>query len=278
MTNQEAFQYAVDTLIPLMGNEEAKANIYYLFYEQYDLTKTILLTHDSDPFAHQNHLESSLERLKKHEPLQYILGYAYFDQLKINVNSSVLIPRPETEELVDIAKKYIINEKQIIADICTGSGCIALTMRLYFPSNKIIATDVSEKAIETAKGNELNIFNSKSIQFEIQDILKQEWLFQIPDIVICNPPYIEHSESIDMAPHVMEYEPHLALFVYHHDPLLFYKSIIQTFLPHPFPIIFFEMNPHHTEAFKNYCQLHQLNCETVSDMQGKERFAIISKS
>lgn len=260
-----------------MGEEEAYANIKFLFLEKYNLSKTVLLTHESALFNHFEDLELTLQRLHKHEPLQYILGYAYFNDLKIEVNPSVLIPRPETEELVGITKSYISNEDQIIADICTGSGCIALSMRQWFPNNTIIATDISASAIETAKSSELKNFNSSKIQFELNDVLEMEWPYQIPDIVICNPPYIERSEGLQMEEHVLAHEPHLALFVDHPDPLLFYKSVVQTFLPFKFPTMFFEMNPNYVDAFMHYCLLHNLQSKILLDMQGKERFAIISK-
>ena len=260
-----------------MGEGEANAIVKYLFLEQYALSKTVLLTHEMAPFTHTEQLNETLERLSNNEPLQYILGYAYFNGLKINVNPSVLIPRPETEELIALAKTKIIQTKQIIADICTGSGCIAIAMHQWFPNNTIIATDISESALATAKSSASLNFNHNTIQFHQHDVLTQAWPFEMPDIVICNPPYINRTEGDEMAPHVMLHEPHLALFVDHPDPLLFYKSIIQTFLPGAFPNIFFEMNPNYVEALIHYCELHQLNCKIHLDMQGKERFAIISK-
>lgn len=277
LTNKEAFKFAIDSIAPLMGEEEARANIKFLFLEKYNLSQTALLTNESSEFTDKVDLELTLKRLHQYEPLQYIIGHTYFSDLKINVNPSVLIPRPETEELVNIVKPYITHESQIIADICTGSGCIALSIRKWFPNNKIIATDISLQAIETAKSSEQNNFTSSKIQFELNDVLKQEWPFQIPNIVVCNPPYIERSESQQMEAHVLQHEPHLALFVDHPDPLLFYKSVVQTFLTHKFPTIFFEMNPIYVEAMQHYCQLHQLKSKIVMDMQGKERFAIISK-
>jgi len=277
LTNKEAFQYALQTLKPLMGEGEANATVKYLFFEQYDLSKTVLLTHEMAPFAHTDHLNETLARLIQNQPLQYILGFAYFNGLKINVNPAVLIPRPETEELIALAKTRIVNANQMIADICTGSGCIAIAMRQWFPNNPIIATDISESALATAKSSAALNFNNNTIQFRQHDVLTQAWPFEIPDIVICNPPYINRTEGNAMAPHVLLHEPHLALFVDHPDPLLFYKSLIQTFLPGAFPNIFFEMNPNYVEGLKHYCTLHQLSCEIELDMQGKERFAIISK-
>ncbi len=260
-----------------MDEEEANAIVKYLFLEQYNLSKTVLLTHETLPFEQLTDLDATLTRLKNNEPLQYILGTAYFNGLKIMVNPAVLIPRPETEELIALAKPYISDTPCIIADICTGSGCIALAMRQWFPKHKIIATDLSEAAIATAKSSELNLFDTAAIQFNVHDILTQTWAYEKPQIVLCNPPYISRSEGINMSPNVMLHEPHLALFVDHPDALLFYKSLIQTFLPGAFPSLFFEMNPNYIEALKHYCNLHQLNCEIHLDMQGKERFAIISK-
>lgn len=277
MTNREAFQHALQTLKPIMDEGEANATIRYLFFEQYALSKTALLTQEMAPFAHSEHLEATLARLLNNEPLQYILGYAYFNGLKIKVNGAVLIPRPETEELIALAKTKVTDSTQIIADICTGSGCIAMAMRQWFPNNPIIATDISEAALTTAESSAQLNFKDANIHFQQHDILSQTWPYAIPQIVICNPPYINRTEGMDMAPHVLLHEPHLALFVDHPDTLLFYKSLIQTFLPGHFPTIFFEMNPMYVKPLQHYCELHQLNCNIEKDLQGKERFAIISK-
>ncbi len=278
MTIQEAFHSVYQTLLPLQGNEEALAITHLLFSDKYEISRTQLLIREKETFIIENDLKNDIARLLLNEPVQYIIGHAWFCNLQIKVNSHVLIPRPETEELFYWASEYVNDSVKTVADICTGSGCLALAFRKKFETLQIIATDISETAIQTATLSEQSNFNSLDIQFHLHDILTQKWPFIVPDIVVCNPPYIERKEAVLMAEHVLKYEPHLALFVDNNDPLLFYKAVIQTFLPHLFPRLFFELNPLHNLALLNYCSQYQLMCEFKNDMQGKQRMALIYRA
>ena len=179
------------------------------------------------PEAEKNRIHEIVERLKEMEPIQYILGTADFYSLQFEVNPSVLIPRPETEELVE--QVIIDNEgKKIkILDIGTGSGCIAVTLRKHLKQASIIATDISTEALDTARRNAKR--NNATITFIQTDILNPEKAeMDIPfilDVIVSNPPYIKEEEHIDMERNVLDYEPHIALFVPDNDPLLYYWHI-----------------------------------------------------
>jgi release factor glutamine methyltransferase len=172
---------------------------------------------------------SILDQLKKEIPIQYILGTTHFYGLEFEVNSNVLIPRPETEELVDwiVQKSKIKNQesKIIILDIGTGSGCIAISLAKNLPNAEVFALDVSDKALATAKSNAE--FNQVEIQFIHQSILETEDLGQQFDLIVSNPPYVRHLEKQEIKKNVLDNEPHLALFVEDNDALIFYRKIAQ---------------------------------------------------
>ena len=159
-----------------------------------------------------------ISELKENKPIQYILGEAEFYGLKFKVNKHTLIPRPETEELVDWILKEDFNS---ILDIGTGSGCIAISLAKY-SSAQITAIDNCEKALEVAKENAK--LNKVDIKFYTQDIFQSTDLFSL-DVIVSNPPYILESEKENMKANVLQYEPHLALFISDKDPLVFYKKI-----------------------------------------------------
>ncbi len=169
-------------------------------------------------------IENIIERLKKFEPIQYILEETEFYGLRFRVNSSVLIPRPETEELVDwIARDNKDKTSLKILDIGTGSGCIAISLKHVFPTAEVTAFDISDEALAVAKKNAE--INHLSVEFMKVDILNPEEINKHWDIIVSNPPYIPDAEKAEIQPNVLNYEPHLALFVPDNDPLLFYRSI-----------------------------------------------------
>lgn len=167
----------------------------------------------------------ALLRLKKHEPIQYITGETQFFGLNFKVNKSVLIPRPETEDLVlwildDFNER---KEELKILDIGTGSGCIAVSLAKNLLQAKITAIDISVEAIDTARENaELN---QVEIEFKQADILQMTELPEQYDVIVSNPPYVRELEKEDMQRNVLEFEPETALYVKDHDPLLFYEKI-----------------------------------------------------
>lgn len=188
-------------------------------------------------------LHKITERLTAHEPVQYVLGEAYFGNLKLYVNKDVLVPRPETEELVhwvvtDVkaSGKPVFNGKKEdadktnllkILDVGTGSGCIALALKSQMPLAEVWGCDASDAALTVARrnGSELDI----RVDFVALDFLDSAQRRQLPtvDIIVSNPPYIPLTEKESMQPNVVAYEPHQALFVPHNDALVFYKALAQ---------------------------------------------------
>ncbi len=166
-------------------------------------------------------------RLMQQEPVQYIIGNTHFYGLSFKVNNHVLIPRPETEELVDWIVKDQKKENNTfkILDIGTGSGCIAISLAKNLPNAQVYAMDVSEKAIEVARENAEK--NEVSITFIQEDVLMADDLFQNFDIIVSNPPYVRELEKKEIKPNVLHNEPHQALFVSNHNPLIFYKKIAE---------------------------------------------------
>ncbi|MDX1829165.1 MAG: peptide chain release factor N(5)-glutamine methyltransferase [Lutibacter sp.] len=169
-------------------------------------------------------LQSAIKKLQKQQPIQYIIGETDFFNLTFKVNPNVLIPRPETEELVEwvLSKNHKKNTINIL-DIGTGSGCIAISLAKNLPNANVYAIDISPKAINTAAINAKN--NNVNINFIETDILKISKLNNTFDIIVSNPPYVRELEKTEIQQNVLANEPHLALFVKDQNPLLFYNKI-----------------------------------------------------
>lgn len=190
----------------------------------------------------QELLDNALRQLCKYKPIQHILGYENFCNLRFKVNSSVLIPRPETQELVNWVATETIGKKEIL-DIGTGSGCIAISLAHKLPSCSITAWDISQSALSIAKEN--SVMNGCNIITEQKDILTYEPSEKEKfDIIVSNPPYIKEEEKREMEANVLDWEPHIALFVPDNDPLLFYHTIARkaTRMLRPKGKLFFEIN------------------------------------
>mgnify|MGYP005853466921 CR=1 FL=1 len=205
---------------------EISAFIYILFRELLGMDKKdVLLNTDTNiTFSDYTKMHEAVERLKNYEPLQYILGTTEFYGCHIMVNPAVLIPRPETEELVQwVLEEATAFTSPSIADICTGSGCIAVAIKKKLPDASVFAFDNSTEALATAKKNA--VINNVDIQFFFQDILR---CFQLPramHIIVSNPPYVRESEKNNMQPNVLRFEPQSALFVPDNNPLIFYRAL-----------------------------------------------------
>lgn len=171
-------------------------------------------------------LAAILNRLIKHEPVQYVLGQADFFGLKFKVNSHVLIPRPETEELVEwILEENSSKNHLRMIDLGTGSGCIPIALSYKLPQATVEGVDISEGALEVAQRN--NELNKTAVKFSRFDILNEELPVNTYDIIVSNPPYITQAEGAGMLPNVLQFEPHLALFTDDEDGLIFYRRIAQ---------------------------------------------------
>ena len=170
------------------------------------------------------YLQSALQELKNHIPIQYIIGKTEFYGLTFRVTNDVLIPRPETEELVNwIVQENDQSKKLKILDIGTGSGCIAISLAKLLPNSEVTAIDISSEALKIAKENAL--LNNVTIHFLEKNILETTELPHNFDIIVSNPPYVRELEKEQMHPNVLRNEPHLALFVKDNNPLLFYDKI-----------------------------------------------------
>ena len=226
--------------------------------------------------SNQNLFLSALERLKTLEPIQYVLGKTTFMDLEFKVNSSVLIPRPETEELVRLMLKEDLDGKEIL-DIGTGSGCIAISLAKNLPNAKVSALDISKDALEIAKENAKS--NNVDIEFINADIFeyKSEKKY---DIIVSNPPYVLESEKMLMKQNVLNYEPEIALFVDDINALKYYESVIKFSLNNlnPQGQIFFETNENYKDELNKLAQNYEYNIiEFKLDINDKNRFLILSK-
>ena len=220
-------------------------------------------------------LDSCVVRLKKHEPLQYILGEAHFLDMKLEVNPATLIPRHETEELVMWICGNVGSSHSMVLDIGTGSGCIALGIKSQKPELTVEAWDVSSDALKTAEANAR--MNGLEILFDRVDILSfepEKKHLQKYDIIVSNPPYVRESEKEQMEPNVLEHEPYLALFVNDNDPLVFYREISKkaTRMLKEGGFLFFEINEAFGKEVKQLLSdLGFRNIEVKRDLSGKER-------
>ena len=219
---------------------------------------------------------SALERLKTHEPIQYVLEKTSFMDLEFKVNSSVLIPRPETEELVRIMLKEDLNGKEIL-DIGTGSGCIAISLAKNLPKAKVTALDISEQALEVAKENAK--LNNVNIEFIKADIFEYQSDKKY-DIIVSNPPYVTESEKLVMKRNVLDFEPKLALFVEQDDPLLYYKKIINLFEDNlnARGFFFFEINNIYCKNLIKFLKSYDFNVKSFEDHNRFKRFISALKS
>jgi release factor glutamine methyltransferase len=286
-TLQKSFTELQQNLAQLYDPQEAKAIIRILLTDHFQLNwhnqehnqlfETLFLTD----------FEQISKRLLAEEPIQYVVGVAWFYGLKFKVNSSTLIPRPETEELVEwVLNEFSIQQKKInILDIGTGSGCIPIVMKRKRPHWQVGALDVSESALLTASRNAWR--HETEINFRVADILAEnEWDniindFKEIDIIVSNPPYIGIDEKNKIANNVLNYEPHLALFVPNNDILLFYRKIALFLLKvrRKLPLteggkkwLFFEC---HADYAQNVCDLlENFGFQDITlkrDLSGKNR-------
>ena len=221
-------------------------------------------------------LEEAVKRLLSGEPVQYVTGMARFCDLLIKVSPSVLIPRPETEELVQKICASIPQEKPIrIWDIGTGSGCIAIALAKHFVNAEVIAFDISDEALQIGKENAEN--NGVKVTFVQDDVLNptSEFFNQPVDLVVSNPPYVCDSERATMESNVLDWEPEKALFVPDDDPMLFYRKILLLAKDqlNPKGQIWFEINERMGEEMVRACQETGFSeAEILLDYIGKPRF------
>jgi release factor glutamine methyltransferase len=223
----------------------------------------------------EQQLEAIIQKLLTHQPVQYVLNEAWFAEMKFYVDENVLIPRPETEELVEWIVEEVRNKKSEVRvlDIGTGSGCIPITLKKKLPEIIVRAIDVSEGALNVAVKNAMQL--AAQVYFFKLDFLEEENWSQLGkfDVIVSNPPYIKESEAEMMNKNVLEYEPHVALFVPDNDALLFYRKIDAFGKGHLAEngLIFLEINETLGKEVVELFHSQGYSVDVRKDMQGKER-------
>ena len=223
--------------------------------------------------SHIDALQNALKALKEGRPIQYITGKAWFMGNNLLVNENVLIPRPETEELVDWITEYatIIDKPLQIMDIGTGSGCIAISLKLALPNCMVAGLDISKEALVVAKENAKQL--NAEISWMQENILDTTYLPNKFDIIVSNPPYIPFKENVNMQVQVKNFEPSIALFVTNEDPLIFYRTIARLGKQYlnPNGQLFFEMHYDQGKALLALFDEMGYHAELRQDMFGKDR-------
>lgn len=254
-------------------------SFFFILTEYLHLLKRIDISLNPDFEVSETDLEKwnvIISELKTEKPIQYITGEAWFYGYRFEVNENTLIPRPETEELVEwiveSTKLEAGSSKLNILDIGTGSGCIPISLKKEIPNTIVSAIDVSEKALEMARKNALD--NEVEVHFILQNILETESLIEKYDIIVSNPPYVRNLEKQEIKKNVLAYEPHLALFVDDNNVLLFYRKIAELALTSLTPNgkLFFEINQYlGKETVELLENLGFKNIELRKDFMGNDR-------
>ncbi len=282
----DVFKYYLKPLEELFGLNEAKSFMYNLFEHFLDVNR-LDVAKDPDICLSESELlkiHFAVKELLKNKPIQHIIGSTSFCDLEFKVTPEVLIPRPETEELVELIVNEFenLNQSVSILDIGTGSGCIAISLAKKISRSLVYAIDISEAALKVAVENAK--INTAKVNFSSVDILDNMETSALPkfNVIVSNPPYIRNSEKSLMQKNVLDYEPESALFVLDEDPLVFYQAIAALGQAHlnDNGRIYFEIN----EAFGNetseLLKRHKFsNIKIHKDFRGKDRFvsAILTK-
>ena len=268
----------INSLLPFYDEMEAES-FFYLILENRHQLRRIDLALDADKEFSEAEISNwnfILEKLKTQIPIQYILGTTHFYGSEFIVDENVLIPRPETEELVDWIVKLntkLSKKKDLkILDIGTGSGCIAISLAKNILNSAVFAVDVSEKALAVAEKNAT--LNKVTVTFLQKNILETNHLDQKFDIIVSNPPYVRNLEKAEIKPNVLDNEPHLALFVPDNDPLIFYKKIAELAAANlnTNGQLFFEINQYLGKETQDLLEsLGLKNIELRKDIYGNDR-------
>lgn len=265
-----------DALSPRYGEREAAtmARMILMHLKGWDLPHLLADENREASSYIKGRSAEILDRLLHDMPLQYALGETYFYGLTLKVAPGVLIPRPETEELVDIIVKQNQRPDLRVLDLCTGSGAIAAALARNLPFSEVTALDVSPEAVAVARDN----FSALKVKVELLQDDVFSWLpSDNYDIIVANPPYVDESEKVGMEPNVLDYEPHIALFVPDDDPLRFYVRIADMAREalSEGGKLYFEINPRHADELKKMLMAKDFrSVEIVRDVHGRERFCI----
>jgi len=274
MNARSLFRDLYTRLTTFLENGESHTIAYLLLAQICNLSKEDVIAGKGVKFASEgfSKLDGYISRLQNHEPIQYILGTAVFYGREFKVDQNVLIPRPETEELIQWCISENNTPNPSILDIGTGSGCIAITLKKEIPKSNVYALDFSLKALITASENAMT--HKCEIKFYETDILKDNLNATEFDIIISNPPYVRKSESTLMADRVTKFEPHEAFFVDDFNPLVFYKRIITLAQDNlrKGGKIYFEINEAFGKEMRNlFTSVHFKDVNLRKDIIGKNR-------
>lgn len=297
----KTYQQLWQSLTSLYDAGEAQAIVRTVLDVEFGMTLTDIICGKVNELSadEERKLEEIIIRLQKGEPVQYVLGEADFAGRTFRVEPGVLIPRPETAELCQWIEKDMI-EKSIVSlgdssedspedssgnspqatddarrilDICTGSGCIAITLGLNIPNSEVTGWDISEDALRIAQGN-VEMLKARNVRIEYQDALALPKAAEAADLIVSNPPYICEKEKADMEKNVLEHEPSIALFVPDEDPLKFYRAIAEyaSSALKSGGALYFELNPiYEKETREMLLKLDFKDIETKEDAFGKKR-------
>ena len=275
----KTYQQFWQSLTPLYDAGEAQAIVRTVLDVEYGMTLTDIICGKVNELSsdEERNLEEIITRLQNGEPVQYVLGEADFAGRTFHVEPGVLIPRPETAELCqwveEDASSLKADESKQILDICTGSGCIAITLGLTIPNSEVTGWDISEDALRIAQGN-VEMLKAGNVRIEYQDALMLPKAAEAADIIVSNPPYICEKEKADMEKNVLEHEPSIALFVPDEDPLKFYRAIAEyaSSALKSEGALYFEINPIYEKETREMLQsLGFKDIETKEDAFGKKR-------
>ena len=275
----KTYQQFWQSLTPLYDAGEAQAIVRTVLDVEYGMTLTDIICGKVNELSsdEERNLEEIITRLQNGEPVQYVLGEADFAGRTFHVEPGVLIPRPETAELCQWIEEEVsslkADEKKQILDICTGSGCIAITLGLTLPNSEVTGWDISEDALRIAQGN-VEMLKAGNVRIEYQDALMLPKTAEAADIIVSNPPYICEKEKADMEKNVLEHEPSIALFVPDEDPLKFYRAIAEyaSSALKSEGALYFEINPIYEKETREMLEgLGFKDIETKEDAFGKKR-------
>ena len=282
----KTYQQFWQSLTPLYDAGEAQAIVRTVLDVEYGMTLTDIICGKVNELSsdEERNLEEIITRLQNGEPVQYVLGEADFAGRTFHVEPGVLIPRPETAELCQWIEEEVsslkADERKQILDICTGSGCIAITLGLNIPNSEVTGWDISEDALRIAQGN-VEMLKAGNVRIEYQDALMLPKTAEAADIIVSNPPYICEKEKADMEKNVLEHEPSIALFVPDEEPLKFYRAIAEyaSSALKSEGALYFEINPIYEKETREMLEgLGFKDIETKEDAFGKKRMMKAKKN
>lgn len=273
MNHAEFRQYFYQSLTQYYMQSELMEIYHWCVEEIHGFTRVSAYMHNTDPLSEEalDLWKEVITRLRNHEPVQYIFQKAFFRDLVLSVNPSVLIPRPETEELVQLVLDRETDQNLAVLDIGSGSGCIPLSLKQERPTWQVSGVDVSEDALNVARNNaeQLGI----DVSFELMNVLDSESLNGEFDVIVSNPPYIPQTLLAGMDENVKKHEPHLALFVPDNKPFLFFEKITELALNAGAKSIYFETHATEMTGLKaSLATIWKGEITSHFDLSGKERF------